>query len=191
MKDQRGFTLLEMLLSMTLLSLLLVALFGGLRFMGRGSDRVEAVIEESQQLDLVRDVLTRQTANLYPLSAANKLLFTGLPNRLAFPILRLPGQGPAGLTLAVFDITNEAGFSKLIYREYPFVPGAVVAVADSPTRSSQLLAFKAPMSFRYRNRSGAWQEQWSDAANLPSLIAFARPGWPDLLARPRATPGPS
>ena len=189
-RGEGGFTLLEMLLAMTLLSLLLVALFGGLRFMGRGSERVETALEDSQRLDLLRDLLSRQTANLFPLATAGesggKLLFTGRPDRLAFPILRLPGQGPAGLMLAVFDIVRSDGVNRLLYREYPFLEGAVVAVADNPTRSTQLVESRAPMEFRYRGKSLEWQEQWSEPASLPQLIAFSHAPWPVLLARPHA-----
>jgi general secretion pathway protein J len=189
-RSQSGFTLMELLVSMTLLSLLLVALFGGLRFAGRGGERIEAVLEDSQRLDLVRGLLARQTAQLFPVEAgpagAAKLLFTGRPDRLAFPILRLPGQGPAGLVLAVFDITSESGVSRLIYREYPFEPGALVAVAETPTRSTELVESKGRIAFRFRGRTPLWQPEWKETASLPRLVALDIADWPELMAAPRA-----
>lgn len=189
---QAGFTLLEMLISMTLLSLLLLALFGGLRFIGRGSDKVEALLDDSQRQDLARDLLVRSVGNLFPVTAGDKdapqLLFTGTKTRLAFPILRLPGQGPAGLMLAVFDITREDGLQRLIYREYKFQPGARVAVADQPTRSTLLLTTPAPLSFRYLGKAGSWQSPWNDSAALPSLVALEDGDRPALMARPHAQP---
>jgi general secretion pathway protein J len=188
--NTKGFTLLELLLSMTLLSLILVALTGGLRFLGRGAERAEAVIDEAERLDLARDLLSRQAGALFPLMGGDKLLFTGRPDRLAFPILRPPGHGPAGLMLAVFAVENEGGRSRLIYREYPFRPGANVMVAEEPTRSTELANSASPFSFHYRGK-GDWQEQWADPAALPRLIALRGGGWPQLLARPRAERGPS
>jgi general secretion pathway protein J len=189
-----GFTLLEMLLSMTLLSLLLVALFGGLRFVGRDNARVEAVLEDSQNLDLVRDLLIRQVGNAFPVMAGadggGRALFTGRPDRLAFPILRLPGQGPAGLILAVFDITASDGIHRLIYREYPFLPGAAVAIAEQPTRSTLLVESREALGFRYYDKAGLWQDQWSNPATPPRLVALHNPVWPELIAGLRAEPVP-
>ena len=178
MRNQGGFTLIELLLSMTLLSLLLVALFGGLRFMGRGGDRIEAVASESEKLDLVRDALTRQVAELFPLKGGDKLIFTGKPDRLAFAIAR-----PGGLNLAVFDIVDR----RLFYREYAFLPGDKIAVADNPSRSTLLLEAHGHLAFRYRGK-GFWQEEWNDPASLPQEVAFDAGDWPELVARPEAAP---
>jgi general secretion pathway protein J len=179
MKSQAGFTLIELLLSMTLLSLLLVALFGGLRFMGRGGDRIDSVAAESEKLDLVRDVLTRQMAELFPLKGGDKLIFTGKPDRLAFAMAR-PQRG---LTLAVFDIDD----NRLYYREYAFLAGETLAVADNPTRSTLLLEGHGPLAFRYRDKN-VWRDEWADPASLPQEVALDAAGWPELVARPEATP---
>jgi hypothetical protein len=154
------------------------------------------VLADSDRRDLVRDLLTRQLGNSFPLTAgggttANRQaisLFTALPERLAFPILRRPGQGPAGLVLAVFDISRQDGVNRLIYREYPFRPGALVAVADLPTRSTLLLQDQGSMRFSYRGPGGNWQDSWNGAAP-PALVALATADWPLLVARPQAAPG--
>jgi general secretion pathway protein J len=187
---EQGFTLLEMLVSITLLSLLLVALFGGLRFAGRSDARVAKVVSDSQDLDLVRDLLTRQLADAFPLTAdgdhAPRLLFTGSPDRLAFTILRGPGQGTAGLVLAVFDITSLDGISSLFYREYPFRFGATVMVADQPSRSTRLAQSRGSMHFHYRGQSDVWQDDWNSATALPRLVSLRTPAWPEMIAGPRA-----
>lgn len=188
---QRGFTLIELLIVMTLLSLLMVALFGGLRFMRLHEGRGEALVAAVERQELTRALLERQLGALLPLMGGDegqrRLLFTGLPDRLAFPIARLPGQGPAGLMLAAFAIESVEGGKRLVYREYPFLPGAKVAVAEQPTRSSPLLT--APqLQFRY-DGTGGWQSQWGDGARLPDLIALSGAG-PDMVARPRAEVAP-
>jgi general secretion pathway protein J len=189
MNRQHGFTLLEMLLAMTLLGLLSVALFGGMRFMRQGEAKVTSVVEAAETYGLMRDVMTRQIAAAFPVAAQTQILFNGKAERIAFPILRLPGQGAAGLTLAVFDIVTEDGLQRLYYREYAFLPSARIEAADQPTRSTLLAEATGPMHFRFRDRAGVWRDQWADGAQMPRLVGLVTPLGPEIIARPHAEPG--
>jgi general secretion pathway protein J len=187
---QKGFTLMEMLISMALLALLLVALFAGLRFLRKDDDKVALLLELRESQGLVASVLTRQITNSFPVRATidntPHFLFTGKLDRLAFPLLRPPGQGVAGLVLAVFDIVPSEGHARLFYREYAFLPGPKIAVADEPTRSTALADLSAEVQFRYQGKDGQWLPQWNDPANLPDLIALQGGDWPAIVAAPRA-----
>jgi len=189
MTRQGGFTLIETLVSMTLLSLLVVALFGGVRFVRAGQVRTDAAIEEAEAMDMVRLLLVRQLANEFPISVEGsppRPLFTARADRLAFPILHPPAAGPAGLTLVVFDIVAEDSQFKLYYREYPVKPGSTVQLAEAPVRSTLLAAGPAPMRFRYRAGTGDWRDDWDPLASAPRLVALSNPPWPMLVAAIKA-----
>ena len=194
-----GFTLLELLVSLTLLSFVLAALFGGIRFVGRVRERGMDSLAQETTVDATRALLSRQTARLFPVAAGEakepRFLFTGRDNRLGFPVLEPPGHGPAGLFLAVFDIEPMVVGSRLVYRQYAFVPGATVAVADAPLRSSVVAVVPFRLSFSYRGDEGAkkgpgWVRSWDIPDELPRLVRLSASDgadWPALVARLRVT----
>ncbi|HNT58060.1 MAG TPA: prepilin-type N-terminal cleavage/methylation domain-containing protein, partial [Syntrophales bacterium] len=59
----RGFTLLELLISLTLLSVIAVLVFGALRLGVRAWEKGEATIETRQRERIVMDLLQRQMAS--------------------------------------------------------------------------------------------------------------------------------
>ena len=85
---QKGFTLLELLISMTLLGMILVLLFGGLRLGMRSWDAVE---QQADTLNLVRSVenfLRTEMARVQPYrwktAPGQPLAFVGERNKVSF-----------------------------------------------------------------------------------------------------------
>ena len=65
--DAAGFTLLELLISLTLLAALSTILFGGLRFGTRAWERSEAQAAETDEIAVAQNFLRRQLSEAYPL----------------------------------------------------------------------------------------------------------------------------
>ena len=84
-----GFTLVELLVAVTLISLLTVLLFGGLRFGTRSADAVGRRIDASSDMALLYDFMQTQLANAQPTLAAedttsDSVKFDGEPTTISF-----------------------------------------------------------------------------------------------------------
>lgn len=193
-----GFTLLELLIAITLLGLLLAALFGGLRLGARAWERSEERLEESARLQVVQNFLRERLAQAYPLTAEDqtgrlRLAFEGTGDTLRFVTL-MPaylGTGFAELLLAVDDRT---GIENLVvqWRRFELTPQS----DDEEPQIKVLLEDIEALEIAYygalaRGEPILWHEQWLDIMALPQLIRlrviFAvgdRRYWPDLIVRP-------
>ena len=187
--SRRGFTLVELLVAMTLLSLIVLALIRGVHFVGLTDDRERQTIDRAVAKDEMRRLFTRQVANAFPVRTADaqaRLIFTGTADRLAFPILRPPGLGPGGLILAAFTIEPTASGSRLVYREFPFLPGSTVAVTEHPSRTSLIAELPDRLRFSYRGGAPGWADVWDVQSHLPRLLRLSDGESVLAIAWPRA-----
>ena len=193
-----GFTLLELLIAITLLSLLLAALFGGLRLGARAWERSEERLDESARLQVVQNFLRERLAQAYPLTAENqvgrlRLAFEGTADALRF-VTVMPaylGTGFAELVLAVED-RSETRDLVVQWRRFELLP----RLDDQESQVKVLLADVEGLEIAYygalaRGEPILWHEQWLEVMALPQLVrlrvVFAehdRRYWPDLIVRP-------
>ena len=188
MKREAGFTLLEMLVALTVLALILAALAGGVRFAGGAFERGSAAAKEARDFDLAADLLRRQVGRAFPLAVDGKdggrFVFLGEAGRVSFPVIDGPGDVGAGLKLAAFVVEPSEGGQKLVFRLYRLRPGATLEPEDTPLRSAVLLEGPWRMVFDYAGRDG-WRPAWGEPRDLPGLVRLtvAGAGWPDIVAR--------
>ena len=101
MKPQTGFTLLELLIAMTLMSVVLIMLYSGLRLGIRSWDRGEQQAQSANETRLVQDFIRRQLRQSMTLFRHDQsegqtvLLFTGEPDNVTVvtPMLTHLGMG--------------------------------------------------------------------------------------------------
>lgn len=169
-RAQAGFTLLEVLVALTLLALVLAAGTGAIGQIGEGFARGTQRVEQVQDLALARDVLRRQAARALPVVEGGvdraRYLFEGTADSVVFPILEAPAPGRGGPALARFAVEPSPLGRRLVYSQRPLEGG--------PERRSVLA--EGPYGFRLsylgRAADGAvgWRDAWDTDAALPLLI---------------------
>jgi len=172
MKRARGFTLLEVLIALSIVGLLLTIAFGGLRVAmaawRQGEDRAEA----HQHVRAVAYTVSRSLGASYPyrgtrgISPEAVVLFASTAQRLEFVTQSapLPLQAPIAFTAVVIAL-NEGSEPGLVVRERalpnrdPFTEGTVVMRDPSVTS----------LDFKFLNEEGSWVDTWDgqDAKTIP------------------------
>lgn len=167
-RRQKGFTLVEVVIALTIVATLLVVTFAGLR-MGlaawqRGDERAQ-VLERSRS---VAQIITRTLGAAYPYQVAGhgrepaRLLFEGRPDRVAFVTAAPPFPGAETVAFTAVTLGLSAApapalalTQKVLPNDKPFDPGLPPMFVDGAVTG---------VHFRYLKESnGEWTDQW-DAA---------------------------
>lgn len=196
-RREAGFTLVELLIALTLFALLATLLFGGLRFAGRAVAAGDARLERSAELSLAASFLRRVLAAAEPLPRAESgggasVAFEGEPDALAFASLPPAYLAPPGYYWLRLGV--ESG-DRLALRWEAIGSGEVVA-APAPTlliervRAIELAYFGA---FDVYARP-EWHERWEHAPALPQMVRLRLTfsdgsRGPDILVAPRLSRG--
>ena len=205
----RGFTLVEVLVAMVLLSLLMLALTGALRAMGQTEERVEQRVAAADDyraaVNLLNDVLGQVSARRFPSQQAGTPpqmpFFQATPDALAWVGVMPARYGLGGrhyLRLAVEP--GEGGSGQLVLRYAPWT-GAPGFSAWPQAQARVLAAPVQSLALRYQEpASGGWSPVWPPpgvplntlpSTLLPGAVALqidgAQPAWPPLVVPLRAT----
>jgi general secretion pathway protein J len=198
---QRGFTLLELLVAITLLGVLMAALFGALRLGARVWETGEARLDASARLQVVQDFLRQQLGETVPLAevegdlgASPVMLFVGTSDSLRFVSL-LPAHLGGGVSLMELTLRPPAqggAPADLVLRMRP-----LDLTSDSPVRPEAeervLMAAIESLEIAYfgAERPGAapiWWQEWQGQRSLPALVRVRvgfpqgdRRRWPELI----------
>jgi general secretion pathway protein J len=199
-RAERGFTLVELIVALTLVSLLVVMLFGGLRFGTRAANAVDTRTDRTAQLALVYDFMQNELSDARSLSNTTDSTtpqaadFDGEPDSLTF--ITIP---PAYLALGGFHqlhlaLQGNAAARRLVVT-WQQVPRGAIPGAPTSLQPSVILDKVRSVEFGYfgvgdPNLPPQWQSQWVEHSDLPLLVRL-RIAWadgaatPDLIVAPR------
>jgi general secretion pathway protein J len=204
-----GFTLLELLVAITLLGVLMAALFGALRLGARVWESSDAKLDAGARVHVVQDFLRRQLSQTMPFveaiegpRASDGLLFIGEQDRLRFVSL-LPEHLGAGASLMELGLSKPAQLGapgNLVFRWRPLGQTSEAGTTP-PTEERILIEGVERLEIAYFGGSLVdqelgWWRQWQQQS-LPTLIRLrvdfaegdGRP-WPELLVAPMVDVAP-
>lgn len=178
-QTDRGFTLIEVLIAITLLGVMVVLLFASLRIAAESWDAGEKKISQVNRRMVVYQFFKRHLADIRPLNTpANPEtgqeavpIFEGKPQSLRF-VASMPASA-ARRGLQVFSIAparQNPHTIQVSLRPYP------PRQSDERSQPDDLLHDVESLRFAYFGKlddtmqSGQWQEQWFSQQTLPSLI---------------------
>lgn len=200
-----GFTLVELLLALTLMSMLLALAYGGLRASTRATEKGQRILEESGRIRMAHQFVRRQLNQMTPLAWAvseegeERTVFTGEAQRIRY-VAPMPGY---------------LGFGGPQVQELEFVPGEngydlVISHALLQNFEEDALYQREPIfllgniaraefSFLGRDEEGeltVWSNRWDDVSILPSAVSLniefnedVYIEWPLMMASVRTDPG--
>ena len=214
-RREAGFTLLEILVAMTVLGVLTGLLSTGLNFGTRIWEREKGQLDVATELQLVQDVLRRLLTQALPLAQppergkSQEPVFVGKEDSVEF-MGPPPAQLLAGGIYAYRLVArNEADGVRLVldWRLRPPQGGtARIRVTNAELEGQDQLATEhevvllrglssAEFSFYGATEEGtssSWRNNWRSSTKSPQLVRLRvsfRPGdarvWPELLVAPR------
>jgi general secretion pathway protein J len=190
--ESAGFTLVEVLVALTLLALLLPLAFGALRQATAAWERIGGDAAAAEQINGAQAFLMRQLTQAYPAYLGTlptpQIDFEGRAGELGF-VAPLPAALQVG-GMGRYRVATEwrEGRRDLVLRWQ-----AQLGRDDRPRQTLPLVTDIDRVELRYfgATRPGgppAWHREWRAAQSLPSLIAMQvvfrprdRRAWPELV----------
>lgn len=205
-----GFTLVELLVALTILALMLGVTMNSLSFSLRTSGSVESAIADKEYSHLATRAFREQLQQAVPLlrvstAGMNELDFNGASNAVEF-VAPLRGAGrSAGLYRIRFVIEQESSFEgnrgRLVMHYRPYSPDTTNTNATSNTTDNSVVVLEG-FAFAHFSFSDVvtavavdWTPEWRETMRLPDLVRLQvdygtdveQTGVPDAVVAIRTT----
>ena len=194
-KSSVGFTLIEVLIAMTLLGIMVVVLFSSMKTCAESWQKGEDKITQVNEVAVVHQFFQRHLSLALPLwddfsEEGNKVFaFQGKSQSLQFVSSFPASAKKSGLQRFSLDLIKDGDGQAIQVSITPFYP--VTEGEEWRKEEVDLLRHVQSFSLAYYEledpeAEGIWQEEWLDRETLPRLvkIKIARDDgsfWPDMI----------
>lgn len=195
---QSGFTLVEVMLAIALVSVIMALAYGGLRTSTRATDSGEALIEETNRLRVTHQFVRRQLSLAQPLIIEEgdeeglQIRFMGDRDFVRF-VAPMPGYlSYGGAYVQQFSLERGRNGMELVFYYAMlngYEPGEIemfdgIVLMDGLREGSFLY-----LSLDEDEQSTFWADYWEETDRLPLAVVFEADldrdsglAWPDLYA---------
>jgi general secretion pathway protein J len=200
-RDESGFTLVEILVVITLLSVIMLALGAAMRTIAQTEERVDDRLQRSDQMRVATGFLesalgrvsARRSAPAMP-GAASAPLFSGAPDAVAWVGVMPARYGAGGRNYFRLMLERQGAKTNLVLRFAPW-NGAGAFPDWQGADSRALVKEVTSLGIEYAQEDGPaqlWRTEWPFSDRLPSRIRLSvRTGataWPPIVIEMRALP---
>jgi len=195
----RGFTLIEVIVAISLLAFGLALSFGTLRGASKATERAEILSQRDERLRAVQGFLRTQLNAALPIAFAfdnqtGSATFLRLSQKKLEFVAAMPGyMSRGGPYLQTLELVEGGKGQQLLFRQQLLTTEGPV---DDDREPVVLLDGIADGGFRIRrldesSKPGDWQPEWNESAQLPPLVRLdvrfldASRHWPEFVVAPR------
>jgi general secretion pathway protein J len=168
MKNEKGFTLLELILAITILSMVTLIIGSGFRLGINAWERGEAEADETQKLRVLSGLMSQQLKSIYPykmeIEEKEVVVFKGEPNSIMF-VTTLTDSSQGGLKWVRYLYENGV----LLYKEGILPDKKLLEkisgdeeIIDSNIREVKFAYFSPD--------TDEWEESWDLGRGLPKAV---------------------
>ena len=176
-----GFTLVELLLALTLMSMLLALAYGGLRAATRATDRGQNILEDSSRIRMAHHFVRKQLNQISPLTfeesedGTERTVFVGEEQRIRF-VAPMPGYlgfgGPQVQELAI--VSGQQGLELVLSHALlqGFEEDLLYERAPIPLVNKIESARFSFLGIDEQGELTGWTSTWDQPGVLPKSIAL-------------------
>ncbi len=178
--QEHGFTLLEILIGLTVSALILVGLNQSMLIINRGFDQAAASIGRQSSiasgLYIVSGDITRIQRRVDSQDSPHAFMFSGSESEIIFLLEERPESREGGVFWIRLYARSTAEGQELIRGRKPFAGEKTIPPSDEWQDETALMRVDAGITFAYRaTRSGNrnWQSGWSTPNQMPDQIRIS------------------
>lgn len=196
--NQRGFTLIEVMLSIVLLAVLLAAAFGGIRSAVKGMHIGENLMDRTNRLRVAQEFVRHQLSRTLPLpfgqehGTGTNMMFEGKRDLMRF-VAPMPGYlSNGGAYVQTLELSNTRNGKQLLFNHWMLNGFDKDKLNKGDSEPVVLMDQVDSGKFEYRKLDDQgeledWSDDWEDPSITPVMIRIelkmrkeALVGWPDM-----------
>jgi len=194
---QVGFSLMEVIVSMTLLSLIMAMIYGGIHSSRKMAQKGNNRINATNEIRVVQELIRRQISRILPMAFKEEegdfVIFEGSESHIMY-VSPMPGYlGKGGPHVQLIEIVNAKG-GKILQFSHWLLNDSLEedSFEDSDQEPVVLLENVRDAEFSFmkldeEGEPGDWESEWEETENTPLMVRLevdmgekALMAWPNM-----------